>query len=94
MITHSEFFFAVRDSVELLILLAFVWLYWRYHYELWWPDLRKRFMAQPTARDAEEEPVSVGQAQRLADGTVCSHQGETSDYCTRCWAPLKPGVGA
>lgn len=35
----------------------------------------------------------VGPTQR-ADGSVCTHDGETSNYCTQCWVPLKPGVAA
>jgi hypothetical protein len=46
------------------------------------------------AQAAAAPPAPVGQPRRLPDGTVCAHEGETSNYCTRCWAPLKQGVGA
>jgi uncharacterized membrane protein YjgN (DUF898 family) len=26
---------------------------------------------------------------RMRDGTLCTHEGETSPYCTRCWAYLR-----
>ena len=45
----------------------------------------------PKVVEASPEPFNppIG---RMANGTECRHDGETSNYCTRCWTPLKPGV--
>lgn len=48
---------------------------------------------EPPTTSRREPDVFVLKPRELADGTLCNHEGETSNYCTRCWAPLKPGVG-
>jgi hypothetical protein len=41
--------------------------------------------------DAERSQWTHAPGQ-MPDGTICNHEGETSNYCTRCWAALNPGV--
>jgi len=50
----------------------------------------RRTSSIPIAADAEVFHPSPA---TLSDGSVCEHGGETSNYCTHCWTPLKRGVG-
>lgn len=42
--------------------------------------------------EATAPPAWKPRSGKLSDGTVCHHEGETGNYCTRCWTPIKPGV--
>jgi hypothetical protein len=43
----------------------------------------------PTAPDTT---ASSGKTSALPTSAICRHEGETSNYCTRCWARIKPGL--
>ena len=47
-----------------------------------------RQLGQTQQADLGRDTVLPG---TLPDGTMCTHDGEESTYCTRCWNRIKPG---
>jgi len=49
-----------------------------------------RVGAKPAAEQSVDSLPYVAAPRTLPDGTVCTHEGETANYCTRCWSRPKP----